>query len=358
MASGRLRPPPKLRTPLTLAMAKGGWMTDNSAYDQWVDEAGQGKKRGWPILTTIIGAIVLLLISGNGSGEVGGGSTAYMMGRLIGGPLVLTVIVWGICYAVTYRHRGAGWQLGSFILFLMVSAVAVLFSIGSRGMALQEEADAVALTNERITQAAADGSIPADLPTDSGSPIQRMQAAFANDHFAEMRRFDAEVRESGAQQMLTMQGVSHSSAFLENCGRMAAAEQLALGFRGSITRHIAAARAVGERSVADGTLSRTDLEDMVQGMTQGDATQHDRIWTIQAESIRRSAAICRTLARRDWETSPTGQVLFRSEAAMNSVNGELSQLQRLNNELQGIMAAGRTRASAAADEVRNRQITP
>jgi hypothetical protein len=125
-------------------------MTDNSAYDQWVDEAGQGKKRGWPILTTIIGAIVLLLISGNGSGEVGGGSTAYMMGRLIGGPLVLTVIVWGICYAVTYRHRGAGWQLGSFILFLMVSAVAVLFSIGSRGMALQEEADAVALTNERI----------------------------------------------------------------------------------------------------------------------------------------------------------------------------------------------------------------
>lgn len=329
---------------------------NNIADDQWLDEAPKAK-RGWPTLTLIIGMVLILILASGAGGDVqsGGQGAAYMTGRLIGGPLALAGIGWVIAYGVTYRHRGLGWRIGSFVAFFLMAAIGTLWAIGDRSIAMQEEADAITITNNRITEAAADGTIPGDLPTTSGSPFQRMQAAFANDHFAEMRRFEAAVEASGVQALLMMDGLTHGSAALDRCGQIAAAEQLALSHRGGMARHIAVARAVGERAVTAGDLSQTDLADMVLGMTEGEATPHDRIWTIQAETMRRSAAVCRTLAQRQWETSRDGQVMFRSAAAMNSVNGELGRIQALNAELMQIQTEGRTRNAAAAAAARARE---
>jgi hypothetical protein len=320
---------------------------DDSGYDQWIAEAAQPSP-GKPWLALIIGVLAVLFIAAVMGGPVEATDQAEIIVDLLANATTPALVVWLACFLISFRHARIWWSIGGAVLFLAVSGIITLASVGVHQAVSEEGFRADGLrADQNIDQwvrNTPEGQVPADYPTDRGGPVERFRAAFANDHFQEMRRFDEAARATGVRTMLGDGRITHNSAFLGACSQMAALEQTARANQGGVARHGAAARAVGERLVASGELTQRHFNELTDGLNRHDQTTHDRIWAIQADIMRHAAAGCRTLARRRWEMGANRDVLFTSDADLAAFNGDLTRLQTLNNELNAIIRAERARS--------------
>ncbi len=317
----------------------------DQAADPYFDKAPA--KRGRPWLALMIGAVVVSIWAAASDGDVAPGNSANVTGQLFGAALVPAAIVWAICFGVSFRHARKGWGIGAAILFLLLSVVMTVGAAGANQQARDADVAGMQDALSNVARARSNGELPGAMPTDEGGPMQRMMAAFSNDHLAEVRAFSAAVDASGVTPMLSIRGLTPQSRTLRNCGAMDALATQAMGYSTTFPQHVALAMETGQAAVGRGDLAARDLTEFEQGVATSGAT-HQRLWTLQADIVRRAGIVCRTLAAGGWQATPDGGVVFVDTGAMNRTNTQLTEIQRLNGEVMRIQAQSTAAMQRAA----------
>jgi hypothetical protein len=299
---------------------------------------------GHPIVATIVGVLFLLLIASQGRSEPFGpglDTQAARMGYLFGSVAAGAGIVWGIAYAVTIRKASTKWKVASLIVIAIASLLSTAIKMGGRDAALVS--DALDMTNQ--VQAMADsGKGPADIKFKAGSgPMSRMMAAMLNPLMADGAAFEKEMQAAGLVQVVSFEGLTRKSPVLDRCDGLDRLAERAKYYRSRLAQHMAAAFALGRQAVRAGEMPADALSGFEKGARDSSGNT-DRHWELNQLSATEAAAICRILARRNWD-KPGNELLFRNEADLAEFRRHGSRIDAYAVESEQIKA--RSRANVA-----------
>lgn len=296
---------------------------------------------GHPIVATIAGVLFLLLIASQGRGAPFGGgaeSQAANMGYLFGSVATGAAIVWGIAYAITIRRASRAWKIASLIIIAIASLLSTAIRMGGRDAALASEA--MDVTNQ-VQAMVESGKGPADVKFKAGSgPMSRMMAAMLNPQLADGAAFEKEMQAAGLVQVVSFEGLTRNSPVLDRCDGLDSLAARAGYYRSRWPRHMAAAFAVGQDAVRAGEMSSEAMRGFEEGVRKS-SPNTDRQWELSQLSATEAAAICRVLARRNWD-KPGNVVLFRNNADLAEFNRHGARIDSYAAESEQIRARGRS----------------
>ena len=296
---------------------------------------------GHPIVATIVGVLFLLLMASQGRSEGfggGPGTQAEKMGYLLGSVIGAAGIVWGIAYAITIRKASTGWKVGSLVVIAIAALLSTAIRMGRPDAALR--ADALEVSKQ--VQAIADsGKSAADIKLEAGSgPMSRMMAAMLNPMMADAAAFEKEMHAAGLVQVVSFEGLTRKSPVLDNCDGLDRLADRARHYRSRWPDHLAAARAVGEQAVRAGEMPADALKGFEEGARES-SPNTDRQWELNQLSATEGAAICRVLARRNWD-KPGNAVEFRNNADLAELQRHASKIEAYAAESERIKARSRS----------------
>jgi len=305
---------------------------------------------GHPLLATIAACVLLLLSAGAPAGPSrdlsGEEGAAYFYGYLIGGPVVVAAVVWGIAYAITIRRSSRRWKVGSFVAILAVSLLAGAIRMGGREAALRDDARDMAA---QMKSALASGDrIEQPLKAGSG-PLSQMQAAMVNGMLADQQAFDRLVAASGAAQVLDATTLAPGAPVLRDCGRIEALAGAARVQGERFPAYLDSARRAAAPHLASGALTASERDSFFAGV-EGARARYRRNWEINAEWAAETASLCRILGRRRWSRSGSEIVFARDSDALDA-NAHLSRINALVDEQQRLQAEARANARRALDSL-------
>lgn len=309
------------------------------------EAAAKEEDGGHPIVATIVGVVVLLLMAGQGRSETFGsglGSQAEKMGYLFGSVAAGAGIVWGIAYAITIRKASTAWKIASLIIIAIASLLSTAIKMGGSDAAFMS--DAMDVTNQ-VEEMVDSGKGPADIRFKAGSgPMSRMMAAMLNPLMADGAAFEKEMQAAGLVQVVSFEGLTRKSPVLDRCEGLDRLAERAGHYRSRLPQHIAAARAVGQEAVRAGELPADALTGFEAGARDSSGNT-DRQWELNQLSATEAAAICRVLARRNWD-KPGNAVMFRNDS-------DLAEFRRHSSRIDAYAAESeqlRTRAKSNIDK--------
>lgn len=298
-----------------------------------------------PLVATIIGSIVILLITAGGSASAAK-SGPEAIGYALGSGVFALLIVGGAAWFITLRHASDGWKVGSLITLFLVGLLGGLASVGTANM--QRRADARELAGQmQHALDTAEGARP-EIREGSG-PLAKMAAAMLRDINADSAVFEDEAQSAGLSQIITLEGLTKASPVLGDCGGLdrMADHARRFGSRGpEILNH---ARAVGEAEVQKGSIEQRDVDEFLAGASENHGLAQQ--WGYLAEISSEAGSVCRLLATRKWALSG-GRILFLSNADARAANLHLDRIRQLQTQVAAVRANARASAQSQIEEMK------
>lgn len=122
--------------------------------------------------------------------EAGQGA-AYAVGRALGG----TLILWTIAYFVTIRRASIGWEVGSFMILLLIGTLTTLYSMGQNNIAVRDDLRTLTLLQFKEDDVT--------LPPGSAArgPVSAMFVEYFNGMAADGRALEARLSALGIERL-------------------------------------------------------------------------------------------------------------------------------------------------------------
>lgn len=293
--------------------------------DSWDDE--DDGPSGHPLIATIVGT-VLILLSVRGGHEAPAGGTdllAYMFGRVVGG----AALIWALAYFITIRHAGIGWKVGSFLIFLLASAIAAFAAVGQDYRSVRED---MRLISEIQFLENGDVEMPGD-PAKRG-PVARLVIDYLDGVNADARAMEAKLVATGVGKLADPDALKRDPAVLSDCGKIAEAKTTVAA---TLASGKARTAALGAR--IDTLDAPADVRDgLRQGILRAESNAAlERQYKLLDDLIDSQRAICTVLARRHWQPSQ-GKFLFTSRADLEAFQMHSGHVVVLSGEAQQIRA--------------------
>ena len=310
---------------------------------------------GHPLAATVIGCVVAMLgLLQNAEPRTidaaGSGSLAYFAGQVVGGAVMLTLVIWGIAYAITVRKASPRWKVASLLIIFVVGLlVSLIGRAGERGAyADRARGDMrdTAVILKQVTEAG--DAVPKQVRSGEG-PMSRMSAAVLNSVLAERHAFERDAERAGAAQVLSFEGLTRTSAVLDRCAGLDALAETARANGRRVSQHFAAARAIGDEAVRKGEVPAGAIDAFMDGATSAMPT-YERQWQVNAEIMVEGAGICRTLARRQWSMS-NGQVMFERDRDLQDVSARQARIRSYASEQESVNARSRAQLKGPIEEL-------
>jgi hypothetical protein len=321
-------------------------MPDPSQATDPQDNAIPRRKAGHPAIATTVAAVVALmaLLPGRAA-SLATGSLAERVGYIVGG-VVFGAILWAIAYAITIRRASRGWKIGSLMLLVLLGTLGALARLDGGSAFARADVDATA--DQLAAAMKQEGGAQPVRAGPAAGPLARMSARTTNLMIADARAFNAEAEASGASAIVTLRDLTKRAPVLEHCERIAMLAGRAAQVGSNYPTYIGAARAEGEAAVKAGELGRPALDGFIEGLA-GTRPAYERQWALLGQTATDSAALCRVLARRHWETDASGQVRFSDPDDLQEAKVILGRIRTANEQ---IAAMRKANAEASQHELK------
>jgi len=293
--------------------------------DSWTDEDNVPDEERAPLVlpliaTGIVAALMLAFAFAMPRSLDIGRNDSSVMGAVISG-CIISIILWGIAFAITIRRAAGGWQVGT---LLFAIAVGVGSQIAAITLAAHRISGDMATVVEQYRALSAGAQTPERVPAGTG-PVSRISEVFLNGTLQDRRAFERDVRALGVDQILSIEGLTHSSPVLHRC---AAFEALAAQARrlGSFgwESHLAEARRVADEAVRNREMTAGDA-DAFFASAQDNHYFSQRQWALDAEVVEDAQELCELYARRPWVVRGT-EILFASQRDLEEVRFHLERI--------------------------------
>jgi hypothetical protein len=318
--------------------------------------AGAGYGEGYGGHPGIATSICALLLVASCAGSHGGAMVsaggdegrAELIGMIMGGAIV-GMILWAIAYAITIKRASPGWKVGSAIFLVILGLVVSLVRVGIAGSATREDAgEALTQMQSVVSSNGKNGPIK---PSADAGPMTSLSTTFINDEIAQSKQYDAEATAAGLEMVLSFKGLTKSSPVLDHCDRVASLAARAESNKARFPERIANLRKQGDAYVARGDFDQRNLDALLAGMSDNRAV-YDRQWALTGQLSTDAASLCRVLARRHWQMSESGQVLFTSHADLSEAQPILTRINATAAEWRKGQDDARVRAQGDIDQMR------
>lgn len=303
---------------------------------------------GRPGLATTVAAVLLIGSCASELGRPGAGptgGTGATLGYIVGGAL-LGALVWGICYAITIKRASPPWQIASLLTLTVLGLLTSLAKVVTPAAAAQTDAKEAA---RALTEVMHTGE-PATLRPDA-SPLSRLMVKGVNQQLATAKGYTAASQAAGLDKIVSFEGLTKTTPALDRCDRVAALAQRAAASGDAVATGIADLRREGEALVAQGQLSRTALDGFIDGATRSSARTEAQ-WALNERIATDGGALCRILARRNWQLGADGTVLFTSDADLAATQPILARIGAAMAEMERHREAARQAATNTAERLR------
>jgi len=299
---------------------------DNAAFEAWAAE--QDKPDGHPIVATIVGAVAILMGVGGNPRPPAAGDLPTILGGVTG----VTLLVWGIAFAITIRRASLGWKIGSFAILWVLCLLATLGSIGRR-VDQATRKDMAGITEIRI-----DKNNKLVLPESANrGPISQIMLTFFRSINEEAEARDRALLALGIDRIADARAIASDPKLLRNCGRFAAARPLVEGTRTRFQRHVAKLT----NDINAGDFDANVKGGILEGLnTKGLERKLDLGTGLSLEQLDEAVSLCTVLAKRHWQLNG-GSFVFSSNADMESYNKHVVRWNALLSQAQTIQAEGR-----------------
>lgn len=304
-----------------------------------LDDADDGDRRrgAHPLIATAIAAVMLLGLIGFrpdlDSGVVE--RLLYIGTRATGAALVL----WALCWVVTLRRAGWGWQLGSFAILWTVAAAILA---GTYLDATVAETRDLAWVGG-ITPGADGMPLQPDEPP--AGPISRRIAKELSAIQVDRRMLENDL---AGLNVLGDAGQVEAYPFrVKDCGWVLEAKGKAVAFFAKMEGHQKAMRGALESYHGITAIRERALASFDRGAAVGTLGQ---VKAIRLSQIDHLHAECLILGRRNWQ--PNGNVFsFTSDADFNQYRTHSAALEALAQQEQALMAAEQRRIKALRQQM-------
>lgn len=298
-----------------------GYRDESVAEDE---DAGDGKT-GHPVIAVIVCLIIAIVSAAtpNFHSEPG---LPFLLGYVVGGSLLICLLAW----AITVRHSSRGWQIGSLTAIFLMMALGSLSRIGQAREIETADARAIAAQFRTMTQTGELSEVNAGT-----SPLGQMMAAMVNGVIADQKAFNKNAVALGLEEVITFDGLSQQSTVLDRCASFAGLAEQANSVGAGLPRHIAAARATGERL----SVPSENIDAFVRGATESIPTIR-REWGLNAEIVREARGVCEILARRHWRRESARKIVITDARELAAANRRMTRIASLQSEVKALAAAG------------------
>jgi hypothetical protein len=295
--------------------------------DSWGDDSGASEEPRPPLVlpliaTFIVAALLLVFAFAMPRGLDIGHNDSSIIGALISGCMV-SLILWGIAFAITIRRAGGGWQVGT-LLFILV------LGVGSQIVAITLAAHRI--SGDMATVAGQFRAISAgNRAPDGTGPVSRISAVFLNGNLDDRRAFDREVEARGVLQLLNHEGLTHASPVLHHCAgfEALAARARTIGADGW-NGHFAEARRIADAAVQSREITAGDAATLFASM-ESEHGSYQRQWALDAEMIEDAQEFCALLARRPW-VGRGNEILFPNPADLSEARFHMDRIRQNADE--------------------------
>jgi hypothetical protein len=301
---------------------------------------------GHPLVATIVGVVFLLLMAASSreSGASGLQGQAEKLIYLATSAVVGAAIVWGIAYAITIRKASTGWKIGSLIAIAIASLLSTAIRMSHRGAYLD---DAMAVSNQ-IQEVARTGKADGLKLDEGGGPMSRMTAAMLKPLLADSAAYQQEMQAAGLVEVVGLEGLTRTSPVLDHCDALDRLADQAKHYGSRWQDHMAAAVAIGREAVRAGEMPAEALRGFESGAREtGGKTA--RQWELSGLTATEAAAICRVLARRNWDMKGN-MAEFRNGADLAEFNRHGARYEAYAAESERIRAGSKAALEQWAKE--------
>jgi hypothetical protein len=324
----------------------GGGMSES-----WDDDAGIPEEERPPLVlpliaTAVVAALLLLFaVAMPRSLDIAHNDNS-IIGALVAGCMI-SIILWGIAFAITIRRAGGGVQVGS-LLFILVLGVGA--QIAAMTLAAHRIGGDMARVAEQFRAAGTGGADGPEQVPEGVGPVSRISAVVLNGMLHDRRAFDRDAVAIGVTQMLNAEGLTHSSPVLRRCAEFEplAARARTIGGNGW-EGHFSEARRIADEAVRNREMTAGDADAFFASATQNHYF-YQRQWVLDAEIVEDAQELCELLARRAWVVRG-GRVLFPSQADLNEAQFHLQRIQQNAAEQRIAVDASRRQMGEAAGQM-------
>lgn len=292
--------------------------------DDAADEESTDGKTGHPVIAIIVCLFmaVAAATTPNFRSEPG---LPYLLGYVVGGSLLIC----GLAWAITIRHASRGWQIGSLTAIFLIMAIGSLSSIGGARQVENAEAREMAAQFRAMAQTGELTEVKAGT-----SPLSQMSAAMVNGLLADQKAFNRDAEAQGLKAVISFEGLTHQSPVLRDCASLSRLADQAHRVGAGLPRHIAAARATGERLA----VPQVNVDAFVRGANESVPTVR-REWDLNAEIVREAQSVCEILARGHWRRDGA-RILITDSRELSEANRHMTRIAVLQGEVKALAAAG------------------
>jgi hypothetical protein len=323
-------------------------MSDAWGYDEGAPEEARPPLVLPLIATAIVAALLLIFAFAMPRSLDIGHNDNSVIGALVSGCMV-SLILWGIAFAITIRRAGGGWQVGTLLFILVLGVGSQVVAIT---LAANRNSDDLATVAQQYRALGASEHGPDRVPEGTG-PVSRISAAFLNGTLQDRHAFDRDVETLGVLQVLSHEGLTHASPVLHRCADFEALAARARTLGGSgWDGHFAEARRIADEAVRNREMTAGDAEAFFASA----AVNHDsyqRQWALDGDMIEGAQELCELLAHRPWTLHGT-QIFFASPADLESARSDIERIRANADEQRIAAAAARENMDQAAGQLGGR----
>jgi len=284
-----------------------------------------------------------VLLLGSFGGTLGEASLAYASGHILGAAALLCTVL----YFAWLRGAAIWKMIVCFAAVLLIVTLGTLAKLGA--IHVDAQRDATTIADMRFD---AEGNPIFRDDAAARGPMSKIVTKIASDTVALNKEYAERMERAGMIALFDATRVRNNPAMLKNCGAIDAIGPDVPTYR---RRHLAIMDD-GMRDLAASDMAADVKESAMAGARESINRAKagiERIWSINAAQVVEAGAVCRILARGNWEARGPA-FAFHSPRDMHEFNRHNDRLNALSLEQQGIVDASRGRMKQQQEAVRER----
>ncbi len=299
--------------------------------EQWDQEGPYGH----PVVATLVGAAILVLAAV----VLPHFCEPKPLPALLVGGAAAGLVLWLIGFAITTRHAGLGWKLGSLALLVGAGAGAALIAHGQ--FQTRSRADASSFAEMELTPM---GTVVMPRGIAERGPISALYAKAMQAEKDDKLSFNVALNLFGVTALNSPYLLKQNPKAIENCGKLDSILELA----GQQSAKRLERRAELTRAIGSAALPRTAKQGILQIV--GDS-KSDPVIANQRAMLETTSEICKLLARKTWE-NVNGYFGFRNAADIATLERIEAKRKALSKEADNLQEAERQRILTGRETVR------
>ncbi|WP_299328799.1 hypothetical protein [Parasphingopyxis sp.] len=305
--------------------------TSDAEEEDWAEALS--KPDSYPGFATILCCVAVLFTSCASGPLQPTGNSAERMGFIIGSLVGPGLLVWLIAFAITIRHAGTGWKIGSLAIVLTFSVFAGMARLPASQQTASEDSQRVARQMAEIANSYEAGEQTSLMPlSDSQTPMERSTARLYNLVAQDTIAFEEDAQEAGFYALLNGEVSSLDDEILDDCRAIENLENTTSAMAERFPAYMDRFRVIVREEIENVEERRRFMAGFDDGVATAQARHQDQ-WRIIGLKVREAAAICNVLARGGWTLS-NGAYNFQDPSQADEFNQRVAALDRYDRQLQ------------------------